>query len=77
MGNSLSLIKEIPIAKANSCLTKQSISRVKEMFGGFKNLCESYALSYIEFEQIFDGDKAAFALWDDDQNGMLHGLPKG
>ena len=32
-------------------------------------LCDSYAISQKEFEQIFALDESVFALWDTDNNG--------
>ena len=34
-------------------------------------LCESFAVTFREFEQIFALNEAVFSIWDTDSNGMI------
>ena len=34
-------------------------------------LCESFAVTFREFEQIFALNEACFSIWDTDSNGMI------
>jgi Ca2+-binding EF-hand superfamily protein len=34
-------------------------------------LCEGFAVSFKEFEQIFMMNEAVFSIWDTDSNGMI------
>ena len=59
------------IPPANSALLKNSISSVIKKHDGFKMLCESFAVTLREFEQIFALNEAVFSIWDPDSNGMV------
>ena len=75
MGNFISAIQqhlspEIVLA-CNLNMVKEPISRVRELHNGFKMLCESFAVSLKEFEQIFCMSEAVFSVWDTDSNGLI------
>lgn len=79
MGNYLQTFKEIPQPFAAAPLLQSklylvSLSKVRELHGMFKSVCESYALTYTEFEQIFAVGESSFQLWDTDKNGIVDAL---
>jgi hypothetical protein len=50
-----------------------SLSKIRELHGGFKSVCDNFSINLTEFEQIFNGaNEATFALWDTDHNGIVH-----
>lgn len=79
MGNYLRTFKEIPQPFAAAPLLQSkfhsvSLSKIRELHGMFKSVCESYALTYTEFEQIFAMGESSFQLWDTDKNGIVDAL---
>jgi hypothetical protein len=49
-----------------------SLSKIRELHGGFKSICDNFAINLTEFETIFSSNESTFAIWDTDNNGNLH-----
>ena len=52
-------------------MAKEKISKIRELHMGFRMLCESFAVSLKEFQQIFSMSEAVFSVWDTDSNGLI------
>ena len=65
------IVPETVVITANIAMIKEPISRIKDLHAGFRMLCESFAVSYKEFLQIFSMNEAVFAVWDTDSNGLI------
>ena len=52
-------------------MAKEKLSKVRELHMGFKMLCESFAVSLKEFQQVFSMSEAVFSVWDTDSNGLI------
>ena len=48
-----------------------SLSKIRELHGGFKSICDNFAINLTEFENIFASNEATFAIWDTDNNGIF------
>ena len=59
------------VLACNLSMVKESMGRIRELHQGFKMLCESFAISLKEFEQVFSMSEAVFSVWDTDSNGMI------
>lgn len=46
-----------------------SLSKIRELHGGFKSICDNFAINLTEFETIFSSNESTFAIWDTDNNG--------
>lgn len=46
-----------------------SLSKIRELHGGFKSICDNFAINLTEFETIFTSNESTFAIWDTDNNG--------
>ncbi len=46
-----------------------SLAKIRELHGGFKSICDNFAINLTEFENIFSSNEATFAIWDADNNG--------
>ena len=48
-----------------------SLAKIRELHGGFKSICDNFAINLTEFENIFSSNEATFAIWDTDNNGKI------
>ena len=48
-----------------------SLAKIRELHGGYKSICDSFAINLTEFETIFTSNDKMFAIWDTDNNGRL------
>lgn len=75
MGNFLTEVKAIQAAsgtgelKTTCPLINLSLAKIRELHGGFKSICDNFAINLTEFENIFSSNEATFAIWDADNNG--------
>jgi hypothetical protein len=49
-----------------------SLAKIRELHGGYKSICDNFAINLTEFEHIFssnEGNEATFKIWDTDNNG--------
>ena len=46
-----------------------SLSKIRELHGSFKSICDNFAINLTEFETIFAQDEKSFSLFDTDSNG--------
>ena len=82
MGNFLTEVKAIQAAsgtgelKTNCPLINLSLAKIRELHGGFKSICDNFAINLTEFENIFSSNEATFAIWDADNNGKAFTLLK-
>jgi Ca2+-binding EF-hand superfamily protein len=74
MGNFIEQMQKIPIPQPNRKVVMMAVSRIKSLHKGFQMLCDSFALTLPEFEQVFALDESVFAIWDTDCNGMIDAL---
>ena len=78
MGNFLTEVKAIQSAngtgelKTNCPLINLSLAKIRELHGGFKSICDNFAINLTEFENIFSSNEATFAIWDADNNGRFY-----
>lgn len=70
MGNFLKHVNSLgEVPHSVTALTNLSLSKIKELHGSFKSVCDNFAMNLTEYEYIFGGNEAAFAIWDTDNNG--------
>ena len=74
MGSFLSYVSSMPEVKTICPLINLSLSKVRELHGGFKSICDTFAINLTEFETIFASNEATFAIFDTDNNGK-HSFP--
>jgi microtubule-associated protein-like 5 len=55
-------------------LISLSLSKIRELHGSFKSICDNFAINLTEFETIFARDQKTFSLFDTDNNGMVDAL---
>jgi len=55
-------------------LTNLSLPKIRELHGGFKSICDNFAINLTEFESIFSSNEETFAIFDDDNNGLIDSL---
>lgn len=60
--------------KSKCVLIGLSLARIRELHGGFKSVCDNFAINLTEFESIFSSDKRTFDIFDDDNNGLIDAL---
>ena len=70
MGSFLSQVKLIGDLKTNSSLINLSLAKIRELHGGFRSICDNFAINLTEFENIFASNEQTFAIWDTDNNGI-------
>jgi len=49
-----------------------SLSKIRELHGGFKSICDNFAINLTEFETVFSSNEYTFAIWDTDNNGKKY-----
>ena len=62
--------------RTNNPLINLSLSKIRELHGGFKSVCDNFAINLTEFETIFTvGEpESVFGVWDTDNNGLIDSL---
>lgn len=60
--------------KSKCTLTNLSLAKIRELHGGFKSVCDNFAVNLTEFESIFSSNQQTFAIFDDDNNGLIDAL---
>jgi microtubule-associated protein-like 5 len=71
MGNFLKHVGMQGDLKTVCTLINLSLAKIRELHGGFKSICDSFAINLTEFETIFASSEKMFALWDTDNNGKF------
>jgi hypothetical protein len=71
MGNFLNFVTTQGEVKTVCPLINLSLSKIRELHGGFKSICDNFAINLTEFETIFASNETTFAIWDTDNNGKL------
>lgn len=51
-----------------------SLAKIRELHGGFRSVCDNFAINLTEFESIFQSNKATFGIFDTDNNGLIDAL---
>jgi len=74
MGNFIQVIVQQGDCKTTCPLINQSLSKIRELHGGFKSICDNFAMNLTEFETIFTHTEKTFAFWDTDNNGLIDAL---
>ena len=69
MGNFLDYVSKSAEIKTACPLINLSLSKVRELHGSFKSICDTFAINLTEFETIFTSNEATFAIFDTDNNG--------
>ena len=85
MGSFIARLRNIPEPKSNCPLMNRnhflhianiniivSLTKIRELHGGFKSVCDHFSINLTEFEQIFNANEATFAIWDTDNNGLYY-----
>jgi microtubule-associated protein-like 5 len=55
-------------------LLKLSLAKIRELHGGFKSICDNFAINLTEFESIFQSNQQVFQIFDTDKNGLIDAL---
>lgn len=76
MGSALTISREIPKPTIqpgliNSTLHSVSLSKIRELHGAFKSMCDSFAMSFTEFQHIFNATEDTFRQFDTDANNII------
>ena len=71
MGNFLRHVGMQGDLKTACTLINLSLAKIRELHGGFKSICDNFAINLTEFETIFTSTDRMFALWDTDNNGKF------
>ena len=74
MGTFLTTVRGISDLQQNCPLVKLSLSKIRELHGAFKSVCENFAINLTEFETIFMSNEATFAIWDTAGIGLIDAL---
>lgn len=69
MGSYLSTMPSGNELKQSCPLINLSLAKIRELHGGFKSICDNFAINLTEFESIFQSDQNTFKMFDDDNNG--------
>ena len=60
--------------KTSCVLINLSLAKIRELHGGYKSICDNFAINLTEFETIFASNERMFAIWDTDNNGLVDAL---
>ncbi len=71
MGSYLSSIQPGQNLQTNCPLVNLSLAKIRELHGGFKSVCDSFAINLTDFENIFQSGQATFLIFDTDKNGFI------
>jgi len=76
MGGALSSTREFPKPSIqpgliNSTAHPVSLSKIRELHGAFKSMCDSFAMSFTEFQHIFGATEDTFRQFDTDANNII------
>jgi microtubule-associated protein-like 5 len=74
MGNFIQYIVAQGDLKTTVPLINRGISNIRELHGGFKSVCDNFAMNLTEFETVFNSNEKIFAVWDTDNNGLIDAL---
>ncbi|CAG9335031.1 unnamed protein product [Blepharisma stoltei] len=74
MGNTLKALKDPTKPAAITGMMQNSLSKIRELHGAFKSICDNFAMSITEFDQIFGTGESSFMVWDTDKNGIIDAL---
>ena len=76
MGNFIQFVNSLGDLRTICPLINLSLSKIRELHGGFKSVCDNFAINLTEFETIFTiGEpEAVFSIWDTDNNGLIDAL---
>ena len=55
--------------KTSCTLINLSLAKIRELHGGFKSICDNFAVNLTEFETIFSASEQMFSIFDTDNNG--------
>lgn len=55
--------------KSSFPLLNLSLAKIRELHGGFKSICDNFAINLTEFESIFSSNQQVFRIFDTDRNG--------
>ena len=74
MGNFLQHIGMQGDLKTSCMLINLSLAKIRELHGGYKSICDNFAINLTEFETIFSSSERMFQIWDTDNNGLIDAL---
>ena len=69
MGHFLSNVGRKEEVKTVCPMISLSLSKIRELHGSFKSICDNFAINLTEFETIFASDERTFGIFDNDNNG--------
>ena len=69
MGSYLSIMPSGNELKSTCPLINLSLAKIRELHGGFKSVCDNFAINLTEFETIFSSNQQTFQMFDTDTNG--------
>ena len=60
--------------KTSCDLINLSLAKIRELHGGYKSICDNFAINLTEFETIFASSERMFQIFDTDNNGLIDAL---
>jgi len=69
MGSFLSQVGRQGQVKTSCSMISLSLSKIRELHGSFKSICDNFAINLTEFGTIFAQDEKTFRIFDTDNNG--------
>lgn len=55
-------------------MTGYPLSKIRELHGNYKSVCDNFAINLQEFETIFESNQESFGIFDTDSNGLIDAL---
>ena len=71
MGSYISTVASGNELKSAFPMLNLSLAKIRELHGGFKSICDNFAINLTEFETIFSSNQQVFRIFDTDRNGKF------
>ena len=55
-------------------LLNTSLSKLREYYGSFKSVCDTFSIDLTEYDNIFSSNETSFKIFDTDSNGLIDAL---
>jgi microtubule-associated protein-like 5 len=55
-------------------LLSTSLSKLREYYGSFKSVCDTFSIELTEYDNIFSSNETSFKIYDTDDNGLIDAL---
>ena len=74
MGSFFTKVQEVGTFRIKSPFKGLSLSKIRELHGSFRSICDNFAINLNEFQKIFAQNERCFATYDTDENGLVDAL---